>query len=345
MSRPIDLRSDTVTRPTPEMRRAMAAADVGDDVFGEDPTVRRLEEIAAERLGKEAALFIPSGTMGNVIGVRLHTRPGDVVVAEERSHVVRAERGGAAALSGAMMQTISAPDGVLAPEQIQPWMIAGDLHRSHTALLCVENTHNFCGGVVVPLETMRAYRAITQHAGVAIHLDGARLFNAQIATGVPAREYAAQCDTVTFCLSKGLACPVGSLLCGTARDIGRAQMVRKQLGGGMRQAGILAAAGIVALETMVDRLVEDHRNARRLAQGLAGIPGVSIDLDRVQTNMVFVGLSDAWLGSAAVAALAEQGILCFAMGPRQLRMVCHYEVSADDVERAIEGARRAFAGR
>jgi len=338
----VDLRSDTVTLPTPEMLRAMATAELGDDVYGEDPTVRRLEELAAERVGKEAALFVPSGTMGNGIAVLTHTRRGDEVICDLTSHVYDAEVGGLAVLSGVQARPLESAKGLLRSEQVESAIRPDDVHFPRSRLLCLENPHNFGGGTVAPLALMAELCATARRGGLVVHLDGARLFNASVALGVPAAEIAAHADSVMFCLSKGLCAPVGSMLAGPADWIAEARRARKMLGGGLRQVGVLAAAGIVALETMVERLAEDHANARRLAEGLAGIPGLDVDLETVQTNMVFVEVVARGLDAASfVAGLAAAGVRAGAVGATRVRFVTHKDVEALGVDAALRAARAA----
>ncbi len=329
----IDLRSDTVTRPTPQMRRAMAEAEVGDDVLGDDPTVLRLEEMAAARMGKEAALFVPSGTMGNNIAIKTHTRPGDEILLDREAHSMCYEVGGPAALSGVLTRQFRSHRGVPDLQEIAESVVPSTLHAPGTTLIVLENTHNRAGGAVIPLTIHRDLYAMAQARGVCVHLDGARLFNAAIASGHPASEFAAQADSVTFCLSKGLGCPVGSVLCGTRLFIEQARRARKLFGGGMRQSGVLAACGIVALQTMIDRLAEDHRNARRLAEGIAGLPGISIDLLTVQTNMVYFDTQRP--AEEMVARLQERQVLCLALGANRIRLVTHHDVDSEDIERAL----------
>lgn len=309
----IDLRSDTVTLPTPAMREAIYRAEVGDDVMSEDPTINRLEELAAERLGKPAAIFVASGTMGNLAALLAQCGRGDEVILGNQSHIFLNEAGGMAALGGIQPRTLpNQPDGTLALDELRAAIRSDDNpHYPHSQLIALENTHNRCGGVVIPPSYFAAVREIANQHGLLIHLDGARMFNATVALGVDAREITQHVDSVTFCLSKGLSAPVGSLLCGSEDMIYRAHRARKMLGGGMRQAGILAAAGIVALEHMVDRLAEDHVRARRLAEGMANIPGLTLDLESVQTNIVYFDLSPgAKLTPADMAAqLRERGVL------------------------------------
>jgi threonine aldolase len=336
----IDLRSDTVTLPTPAMREAMARAEVGDDVYSEDPTVNRLEELAAERMGKEAAMYVPSGTMGNTSAVLAHCQRGDEVVLGDRAHIGRYEAGGAATFGGLPFRMVpNREDGSLDPAQVALAMTPETMHTPGTKLLCLENTQNDCGGRVVSLGVMRDLREIAHRHGAAVHLDGARIFNAALALGVPVSEVAALADSVMFCLSKGLSAPVGSVLVGTRGFIGRAPRVRKNLGCGMRQAGVIAAAGIVALEQMVDRLAEDHKNAQRLAHGLAGMRGVSVDVATVQSNMVFFRLGN---GRGApvdtgpfVRAAREGGVRVGGRGPGRIRAVTHYGITAQDIDAAL----------
>lgn len=333
----IDLRSDTVTRPTPAMRAAMAAADVGDDVLGEDPTVHRLESMAAARVGKAAGLFVASGTMGNLAALLAHCGRGDEAILGDQSHTFIYEAGGSAAVGGIHPRPVpTGTDGTLDVDAIETAVRPDDAHFPQTRLICLENTHNRCGGAVLAPDYMAAVRSVADRHGLAVHLDGARLFNAAAALGVPAADVARDADSVTFCLSKGLAAPVGSVLCGSEAFIARARRARKLLGGGMRQAGVIAAAGIVALETMVDRLGEDHAHARRLAEGLAGLRGVEIDPERVRTNIVIFSLRRSDMTpEQLVDAAAARGVKLFDIGGPRLRVVMHYHVTGDDVERAL----------
>jgi threonine aldolase len=329
----VDLRSDTVTTPTPEMRQAMAQAEVGDDVYGEDPTVLRLQEVAAARLGKAAALFVPSGTMGNEIAIRVHTRPGDEVILDEDCHITKWELGAAAVLSGVQTRTLVGQRGLLAVEDIRRRIHPGDDHSPRTALICLENTHNAAGGVVLPLELTAQVQALARSHGIQVHLDGARLFNAALTLGRPVAELAAHADTVMVCLSKGLACPVGSMLCGSTAFIEAARRVRRLLGGAMRQVGILAAAGLVAFDRMIERLAEDHVRARRLAEAVAKLDGFSVDLATVQTNMAYVRTRQP--AAQVVQALAREKVLCCDLSSDTIRLVTHKDVDDEDVERAI----------
>lgn len=329
----IDFRSDTVTQPTPAMREAMYGAEVGDDVLGEDPTVRRLEEMAAAKLGKEAALFCASGTMSNLVAILTHTRGrGDEIIVGSRSHILLNEAGSASGLGSVHVRTVrNNEDGGLDANEVEAVLRpGGGFPRS--ALLCLENTHNSMGGMVLtPAQTDELCK-FAHLRGIAVHLDGARLFNAAVYLGVPASVLAAEADSVSFCVSKGLSAPVGSLLAGSADFIAQARRYRRMVGGGMRQAGIIAAAGIVALETMIDRLTEDHENARALAVGLAAVPGLSLDPERVQTNIVMVETDDP---ATLSRRLREVGILASGSGPGRLRFVTHYGITREDVDEAL----------
>jgi threonine aldolase len=329
----IDLRSDTVTKPTPEMRQAMAEAVVGDDVLGDDPTVHRLEEAAARKMGKEAGLFIPSGTMGNNIAIKVHTQPGDEVLMDWDSHSLCYEVGAPAVLSGVQTRQFRSVRGIPNGEEIAGAISKASLHAPGTTLLILENTHNRHGGAIIPLQVMKELYRLAQLRGLKVHLDGARLFNAAVASGVPASEYAEQADTVSFCLSKGLGCPVGSVLCGSREFVEKARRIRKMFGGGMRQAGVLAACGLVALKTNIDRLADDHKNARRLAAGIDGLPGISVDAKAVQTNMIYFDTA----GPAAdfVQRMGTERVHCLDTGPNSIRMVTHLDVDAEDIEVCI----------
>jgi len=328
--RPIDFRSDTVTRPTPAMREAMARAELGDDVFGEDPSVNALEAAVAARLGKEAALFVPSGTMANQIAIRLHTHHGDVVLAGQQAHILRYEGGAASALAGVQIATIGA-GGLFGAADVRGAIVPDtNVHLAPTTLLAIENTHNSSGGRVFPLEQIDAATAIARAAGLATHLDGARLFNAEIASGVPAAEWAQRFDTVATCFSKGLGAPVGSALCGPRAAIDRARRLRKMLGGGMRQAGVLAAAAHFALDHHVARLTEDHANARRLAEGLQKL-GLPVDPEP-ETNMVIFRVADL-LGFLRGAQ--QRGVLALPLDGERFRAVTHLDVGAADVDEAL----------
>jgi len=340
----IDLRSDTVTRPSAAMRDAMAQAEVGDDVFGEDPTVNRLQDLVADRLGKEAALFVPSGTMANQICVRVHTAPGDEVILDAGGHSFNYESGATAALGGVQIKSIVTDDGVFTVEQLEAAIRPAAYYLPRTRLTIVENTHNAGGGTVWPLEQMCAVTETARTHGLAVHLDGARLFNAEIASGTPARDYAACADTVSVCLSKGLGAPVGSMIAGSRELITEAHRLRKMFGGGMRQVGILAAAGLYAMENNIERLGDDHANARRLAAGLAEIDGLAIDPAGVHTNIVFFDVVREELDAAVVALrMAERGVLGVNLSPRSVRLVTHLDVSSDQIDRACESIAAAMA--
>lgn len=341
----IDLRSDTVTHPTEAMRRAMAAAEVGDDVFGEDPTVRRLEEAAADAMGKAAAMLVPSGTMGNLAALLTHCARGDEIIVGDQSHTIVHEVGGMAGLGGIMPRTVpNRPDGTIDPDLIEAAVRPDFIVFPPTRLVALENTHNGCGGAALDADYMGRVRAVADRHGLAVHLDGARIFNAAVALGIPASELAFGADSVTFCLSKGLSAPVGSVLCGSADFVARARKVRKMLGGGMRQAGVVAAAGLVALQTMVERLAEDHANARRLADGLSALPGIRIDPSTVRTNIVVFELEpDAMPPAELVAAMSEHGVKIFGAGGRKVRAVTHRHISVEDIEAALAAMEAVLA--
>ena len=333
---PIDFRSDTVAMPSPEMRQAMVEAPLGDDVFGDDPTTNRLMELAAERMGKEAATFVPSGTMGNLIGVAVNARRGEELIADADSHAFYYETAGAAAVCGVQIRPIATDAGVMSPRQVaEAVRPRDDPHQPITAAVTFENTHNRHGGVAWPLEALRAASDVAHAQGLRVHLDGARIFNAAVALGVPAAEIAAAADTVTFCLSKGLACPVGSIFCGSEEDVEEAKRWRKRLGGGMRQVGVLAAAGLIALDQMVDRLAEDHANARTLAEGLSELPGVRCDLSRVQTNLVYFDV-ETMPAQGFLDECAKRGLLSEPTGPNTVRFVTHYGIDAGDIQTALK---------
>ncbi len=335
----IDLRSDTVTQPTPEMRAAMAKAPVGDDVYGEDPTVNHLQAMAADMMGKEAGLFVPSGTMGNLAAILAHCNRGDEVILGNKSHNFNLEAGGISALGGVHSYQIpNQPDGTLALDDILAAIRADNPHHPVTRLIALENTHNRCGGAPLSVEYTQKVGEIAHGGRLRLHLDGARIFNAAVSLGVSAAELAEPADSVTFCLSKGLSAPVGSVLCGSREFISRAHRIRKQLGGGMRQAGILAAAGIVALESMVNRLSEDHRRAYQLAEGLGQISGLSLVFGLPKTNMVFLALSPQVPTNAPQIGerLKEQGVKVNVTGVRSFRLVTHYWIGDGDVEKTIK---------
>ena len=342
----IDLRSDTVTKPTDEMRAAMARAEVGDDVYGEDPSARRLQERAAEILGKEAALFVPSGTMGNQIAVRLHTQPGQEVIIEERSHMFNLEMAGMAVISGALAHTVRCPDGIMDWESIDAAIRPRSSYFAQTGLVAVENTQNLAGGTVMSFERMKEITERAHEKHLPVHLDGARIFNAAIVLKRDVAEIAALFDSVMFCLSKGLGAPVGSMIAGSREFIDRAVPVRRMLGGGMRQVGVLAAAGLVALEKMTGRLAEDHANAQLLARGLTEIGRVKIDPERVQTNIIVFDISGTGQTPAEFSTkLKQRGVLANGINNREMRMVTHKDVSGDDCETALGVIREALGER
>jgi len=340
----IDLRSDTVTKPTPEMRRAMMDAEVGDDVYGEDPTINLLEQRAAAIAGKEAALFVPTGTMGNTIAMKLHTRHGEEVICDARSHVLNYELAMMAWFCGCLARPIHTGDGILDWDRIAPEIRALNPHHAPTGLIEIENTHNIAGGTVYPLETIHQICDNAHGRGLKVHMDGARVFNAAEACGKPVREIAAPVDTVTFCLSKALGAPVGSMLAGDAEAIERARLYRKRLGGGMRQAGVLAAAGLIALEQGPRHLGEDHRNARMMAEGLARIPGIQIDPAKVQTNIVVFDVTGTGLAAAELSArLKERGVLMNPITPSVMRLVTHRDVDREGCEIALAELAQAVS--
>ena len=334
----IDLRSDTVTRPSDKMRAAMAAAEVGDDVFGEDPTINRLEALAAARFGREAALWVPSGSMGNTIAVKLHTEPGSELIIEERGHILNFELGAAAVISGVTTRAVKSSNGSghLAWDDIAPAIRKNPpYYQAATKLVCLENTHNFAGGSVISADSTRDICDRAHSEDLAVHLDGARIFNAATALGCDVTELTAGCDSVMFCLSKALGAPAGSMLVGSSEFIDRARSWRKRLGGGMRQVGVLAAAGIIALEDGPSLLERDHRNAKRLAQGLAEIPGIAIDPEKVVTNIVIFDVAKARLSAAEIVAkLKEKDVLAIGFGS-QIRMVTHLDIADSDIDAAI----------
>ncbi|MCH8118825.1 MAG: low-specificity L-threonine aldolase [Planctomycetes bacterium] len=330
----IDLRSDTVTLPTPTMREAIYRAELGDDVFGEDPTTKRLEKIAAERMGKEAAVMVASGTMGNLVCVLTHCRRAEEVILGNRSHTFLYEAGGMSALGGIHPHTIvNQPDGTMRLEDIEAAIRGHNVHFPRTRLICLENTHNRCNGSALTPEYMETVAALAKDRGLMVHLDGARIFNAAVALQVDVKELTRHADSLSFCLSKGLSAPVGSVVCGTKEFIAEARRNRKVLGGGMRQSGIIAAAGITALEQMVDRLTEDHTNAQRLAEGIARITGLSIEPEKVQTNIIYFNLvSQRLTVEKLVTQLNNKGIKILQVGPTRLRAVTHYGISAEDID-------------
>jgi len=343
----IDLRSDTLTKPTMAMRQAMAEAEVGDDVWGEDPTIIRLEAMSAERMGKEAGLFVASGTMGNLVCLLTHCGRGDEMIVGDQAHTYIYEQGGSSALGGVHPRPLrNQPDGTLALDEIEAAIRTPNVHFPRTRLICLENTHNRCGGAVLTREYMHAVGELARRQGIALHLDGARIFNAAVALGVPAKTLVEDCDSVTFCLSKGLGAPVGSVVCGSRDFIAEARRARKVVGGGWRQAGVIAAAGIVALEQMVDRLADDHANARRLAEGLAVLPGIVLDPARVQTDIVIFELYRPDMTPEELAArMGERGVRIMAIGGKRLRAVTNYHVTPEDIDAALRAFKAVLGDR
>ncbi len=337
MKKVIDLRSDTVTQPTEAMRRAMAEAPVGDDVFGEDPTVNQLQETIAELFGKEAALFVASGTMGNQVSINAHTQPGDEVICDYNAHIFNYEGGAPALLSGVQLHPLPGKNGVITAEQIEAVIRPADHHFPHTRLIEIENTHNRAGGAIFPLEEMKKIHNLAQEHGLKVHLDGARIWNASVATGISLAEYARTADSVSACFSKGLGAPVGSIVVGSREFIDKAHRYRKLYGGGMRQAGILAAGALYAVQHNLKRLSEDHQHARELAEALAEFEEIQLDLGTVQTNIVIFELHSNRLSPEEFAARCkEAGLLLLAIGGNRVRLVTHLHISDEDVARAIE---------
>ena len=336
----LDFRSDTVTRPTPEMRRAMAEAEVGDDVYGEDPTINRLEERAAQIFGREAAIFLPSGTMGNQIAIKIHTHHGQEIICEERGHIFNYEMATLASFSGCLVRPIYGEDGMLAWPEIKKRIAPGIYYKAQTGLISLENTHNMAGGTVYPQAVADEICDRAHELGLPVHLDGARVFNAATALGRPVAEVTKKFDSVMFCLSKGLGAPVGSMLLGSKAFIEKARIYRKALGGGMRQAGVLAAAGLIALEKMPARLKEDHEHAQVLARGLEQIPGIKIDPRKVATNILVFNISATGMNTAEFSRkLAEHNVLAAGIDPENMRFVTHMDVSREDCEAALEAIR------
>ena len=340
MTHVIDLRSDTVTRPTPEMRKAMADAEVGDDVFGDDPTVNALQDYCADLLGKEAGLFVPTGSMGNQVSLGCLSKSGDEVICETGAHFLHYEGGSVAAHLGLVARPLPGENGVIAADQVAATIRAGSEHNPRSAIVAIENTHNAAGGHIFPIDEARAISKICRDNDVAVHLDGARIFNAQVATGTPVAEWAACADTATFCFSKGLGAPIGSMVVSTAEVIAEGRRLRKRMGGGMRQVGVIAAAARVAIETGVDRLAEDHANARRLAEGLNELNEDAVDLASVETNMVYVNLAPFGTSAAELRdELAKKAIVTIPTGPSVMRLVTHRDVSQDDIDNALVAFR------
>ena len=342
----IDLRSDTVTLPTQKMREAIYNAELGDDVFGEDPTTNRLERMAAERIGKEAAMLVASGSMGNLVSILTHCRRGEEVILGDQSHTFVYEAGGISAVGGIHPHTVvNQPDGTMRLEDITAAIRDDNVHFPRSRLICLENTHNRCNGSALTSVYTESVAKLAGEHGLRVHLDGARIFNAASALGVDVKELTRHADSVSFCLSKGLSCPIGSVICGSSQFIAEARRNRKVLGGGMRQSGIIAAAGIIALEQMVDRLAQDHENARRLADGIAQIPGLFIELNKIQTNIVYFDIADDKLTAETfVRQLADNRIKILQVGPRRLRAVTHYSINADDIDLTLDAVNKIMTG-
>jgi threonine aldolase len=339
----IDLRSDTVTKPTPGMRRVMAKAEVGDDVFGEDPTVNALQAKVAKILGKEASIFVPSGTMANQLSIKSHTQPGDEVIIEATSHPYNFEGGASAALSGIQFNCLKGVRGILDATQLEEAIRPEDHHFPVTKLICLENTHNRGGGTIYPIQKIAEISRLARSKDLLVHLDGARLWNASVASGIKPQEYARWADSVSVCLSKGLGAPIGSLVAGTKAFIDRVHRFRKMFGGGMRQAGIIASAGIYALDHHVERLKEDHKNAKRLALGLKEIKGVSIHPEHVETNIVIFDIAETGMTAARMGdEMKKMGVLIHPFGKTVIRLVTHLDVSKDDIETALKAFKKVF---
>jgi threonine aldolase len=339
----IDLRSDTVTKPTPAMRKAIAEAEVGDDVFGEDPTVNVLQEKVAKILGKDASIFVPSGTMGNQLAIKSHTQPGDEVIIEATSHPYNFEGGASAALSGVQFNCLKGVRGILDAPQVEEAIRPDDHHFPVTRLICLENTHNRGGGSIYPMEKIAAISRLAKSKSLLLHLDGARLWNASVATGIKPHEYAKWADSISVCLSKGLGAPIGSLVAGTKAFIDRVHRFRKMFGGGMRQVGIIAAAGIYALDHHIERLKEDHQNAKRLALGLKEIEGVSINPEHVETNIVIFDIAETGMTATQVRdEIKKKGVLILPVGKTQIRLVTHLDVSSEEIETALKAFKKVL---
>jgi len=340
----VDLRSDTTTLPSDEMRQAIAESELGDDVFQGDPTVNRLQDLAAQRMGKEAALLVPSGTMANLASILTHCGRGAEVILGNRAHTYKYEKGGISAYGGIHSTQIpNQDDGTMQLEDIRDAIRGIDDHFPVTKLICLENTHNVCGGAPLSVTYTKEVANLARAHNIKMHIDGARIFNAAVALGVDIQDLVEDADSISFCMSKGLGAPVGSVICGSKDFIDQARGIRKGLGGGMRQAGIIAAAGIVALETMVDRLQEDHTNARLLADGIADLPGVVLDPETIKTNIIYFDLDDAAMESANfLTVLAAKGIQFFDTGPRRFRMVTHYGITAEDILYTIDGFKQTL---
>ena len=340
----MDLRSDTVTRPSKAMREIISGADVGDDVFGDDPTVIKLQEKVAGMFGKPAALYVPSGSMGNLIAIKTHTEPGDEIICQEDCHSLNYEAGSLGAIAGLVAHTFSGTHGVFTREQIEPFIKRKTLHTPPTRLTAIENTHNHAGGTIFPLEEIKRLRKLADEHGIKMHLDGARIWNAHVATGIALDEYGKYFDSIQCCFSKGLGAPIGSIVIGDSEFIEKGRRFRKMLGGGMRQVGIIASAALYAVENNIPRMAEDHENARYLAENLVTIDGIDIDLDTVQTNIVIMDIASSGRDVPDVlAALKEEGVLAVQFGNARIRCVTHLDVNMDDIKTAIEKFKKVFA--
>ncbi len=342
--RVIDLRSDTVTKPSPEMRKAMMDAEVGDDVFGEDPTVNKLEETVAGMLGKEAALFVPTGTMGNQICIKVHTVPGQEVICDWNSHIFNYEAGAASMLAGVQLKPLTGQDGIMTAEQVERFINDDDIHHAHTKLIALENTHNRGGGIVYPINEIRKIREVAERNRIPMHLDGARLFNAVHYSGVPAKDIAACFESVMICLSKGLGAPVGSVVAGSKAFIDKARCVRKAYGGGMRQAGIIAAGGLFALENNIDLLKTDHSRASQLAEAIAGLKPFYIDVNKVHSNIIIFHIAGENMNAEdVVSRLESEGVLSMAFDKKRVRLVTHLDLSDEDIRQTIDIFKKLYS--
>jgi len=339
----VDLRSDTFTKPSPEMREVMSEAEVGDDVFGEDPTINRLQENVSKFLGKEAGLFVASGTMGNQVALNAHTQPGDEVILDQHAHIFYYEAGAPALLSGVQLRTIHGKDGILTDTSIEQVIRADNVHFPPTRLICLENTHNRAGGKIYPLNEIKKIHTLAKMHGLKMHLDGARLWNASVATGISLKEYSRYFDSISVCFSKGLGAPVGSMVVGSKEFIKKAHRYRKIYGGGMRQAGIIAAGALYAVKNNINRLSQDHYNAKKLAEGINSITGFSVDMDSVETNIVMVDVDENYrTAEEVVFKLKKHNVLILAVGPQRLRAVTHLDVDSNDIEVAVEKIQKCF---
>lgn len=339
----IDLRSDTVTRPTPAMREVIAKAEVGDDVFGDDPTVNKLQEKVAQLFGRQAALYVPSGSMGNLVAIKTHTVHGDEIICEESCHVLNYEAGSFAAVSGLVAHTFRGHHGVFTRAEVEPYIKHQSLHTPGTRVIAVENTHNHAGGTIFPLEEIKKLSELAKEQNIRMHLDGARIWNAHVATGISLAEYAQYFDSISCCFSKGLGAPIGSMIVGDSEYIEKARRFRKMLGGGMRQVGLLAAAALYAVENNIPRMAEDHQNARKLAENLATLKGINIDLESVQTNIVIFDIRETGQTVPQILqALKAEGVLAVQFGAAKIRCVTHLDVNSADIETALDKFRKVI---